>query len=118
MFISLIGIGSETLLQDFDSAGVKYSRKPPKPGVVVNSGELVHIAENAIPMAVGVVIAWLKYRPSRKLNITKNDGTVVMAEGASVGEVKDLLESAKTIIAIETKKPDQQTSKQNVCKKP
>jgi len=106
MIISLVGKGSRTLLEDFDAAGIVYETRPPQPGVIMNFGDAVKIAEIAIPAVAAVIVAWLKYAPTRKVMITTKDGTIWQAEGRSVVEVEQLLISAKTIMAMDAKKPD------------
>lgn len=106
MFITLLGIGSETLLEDFDAAGVEYAHRHPQPGVIMNAGEVVEILKFSVPAVAAIIVAWLNTRPSRKVTVTLKDKTIWQAEGRSVAEVEKLLTSAKTIMALETKKPD------------
>jgi hypothetical protein len=106
MIISLLGIGSDTLLTDFDTAGIEYVRRNPQPGAIMNAGETIEILKFSIPAVTAVIVAWLNTRPSRKVTITQKDNTIWQAEGRSVAEVEKLLISAKMIMALETKKPD------------
>lgn len=106
MFITLLGIGSETLLEDFDAAGVEYARRHPQPGVIMNAGEVVEVLKFTVPALAGIIVAWLNTRPSRKVTVTLKDKTIWQAEGRSVAEVEKLLTTAKTVMALETKKPD------------
>jgi len=106
MFITLIGIGSETLLEDFDAAGVEYARRHPQPGVIMNAGEVVEVLKFTIPAVATIIVAWLNTRPSRKVTVTLKDKSIWQAEGRSVAEVEKLLTGAKTIMALETKKPE------------
>ena len=108
MVISLLGVGSETLLADFDAAGIQYVRRRPEPGQVMNAGEWIEIAKASAPLAAiaTVAVAWIRARASRKVIITLDDNTILHAEGLSVDEVERLLPKAKTIAALETKKPD------------
>ena len=106
MFITLLGIGSETLLEDFDTVGVEYARREPQPGVITNAGEVVEVLKFSVPAVAAIIVAWLNTRPSRKVTVTQKDNTIWQAEGRSVDEVEKLLTSAKTIMALETKKPD------------
>jgi hypothetical protein len=106
MLITILGIGSETLLEDFDAAGVEYDRKHPQPGVIMNAGEVVEVLKFTVLVLATIIVAWLKARPSRKVTVTLKDKSIWQAEGRSIGEVEKLLTSAKTIMALETKKPD------------
>src|SRR5580658_2498564 len=106
MIITLVGKSSKSLLSDFEAAGIGYEIVQPQPGVIMNSGEVVQILEIAIPAVAAVIVAWLKYAPTRKVMITQKDNTILQAEGRSVAEVESLLISAKTIMALVSKKPD------------
>jgi Effector Associated Constant Component 1 len=110
MFISLLGKDSKTLLQDFDAANVEYSVRRPRPGVIMNSGEVVEILSVAIPAVATVFVAWLNTRQTRKIIITLNDNTIVHVEGRSVAEVEKLLIIAKTIVAIDAKPPENKSA--------
>lgn len=107
MVISLLGVGSETLLADFDAAGIQYVRRRPEPGQVMNAGEWIEIAKVVPWVAIAkVLVEWIRARASRKVIITLDDNSIFYAEGLSVDEVERLLPKAKTIVAAETKKPD------------
>ena len=106
MFITLLGIGSETLLEDFDAAGIEYARSNPQPGVITNGGEVGEILKFTVPALATVFVAWLNARPSRKVAVTLMDDTTWHAAGKSVAEVEKLLTTAKTIMALETEKPE------------
>lgn len=82
MKITLLGRGSESLLTDFDSAGIEYERWLPKPGQIMNAGLWVKIAENTPWSALSkVFVAWLRGRASRKVTITQNDNKILHIEG-------------------------------------
>jgi hypothetical protein len=106
MIISLLGIGSDTLLKDFDAAGIRYVRRLPPPGQIMNAGDAAEILAASVTGVALVLAAWLKNRPSRKVTITQKDNRIYQAEGRSVAEVEELLKGAKQIMALETKKPD------------
>jgi hypothetical protein len=105
MVITLVGKSSKTLLKEFDAAGIKYQSRPPQPGVIMNSGEPI-IISSSIAAVAAVIVAWIRYAPTRKVMITQPDGTIVQAEGRSPEEVEQLLISAKTIMALDAKKAD------------
>ena len=111
MKISLLGIGSETLLSELDSAGIKYSHRPPPLGAPVASGNTIEITtliKDAVPWAAiaSVLVAWLRSRSSRKVILTLDDNKVFHAEGMSVDEIQRLLSHTKKVAACETKKPE------------
>jgi len=106
MVISLVGKHSKTLLEDLGAAGVEYETRPPQPGVIMNSGDAIKILEIAIPIVATVIVAWIKYAPTRKVMITTKDGTIWQAEGRSVAEVEQLLTVAKTVMVMDAKKHD------------
>ncbi len=51
-----------------------------------------------------VIVAFLKYRNTRKVVITTNDNQVIHAENISKEELETILRNSKSIAAIETKK--------------
>lgn len=106
MIISLVGKHSKTLLEDFDTAGVEYEMRHPQPGVIMNAGDAVRLAEAAISAATVVIVAWIKYAPTRKVMITLPDHKIVQAEGRSVAEVEQLLRAAKQVMVMDAKKSD------------
>jgi hypothetical protein len=106
MIIGLIGNGSDNLLREFDAAGVQYERRPPQPGVIMNSGDAVLIASSAISAVAVVLSAWLNARNSRNAILTMKDNKIERLEGKSVEDVERLLKVAKKIMVMETKKPD------------
>jgi hypothetical protein len=106
MFISLIGKNAGTLLTDLDAAGVEYESRPPQSGVIMNSGDVIKILEVTIPAVAAVIVAWIKYAPTRKVMITTKENSILQAEGRSVAEVEQLLTSAKSIMVMDGKKPD------------
>ena len=106
MIISLVGKGSQSLLADLDAAGVEYETRPMQPGVVMNSGDAIKILEIAIPVVATVIVAWIKYAPTRKAMITTKDGAILQAEGRSVAEVEQLLLVAKKVMIMDAKKAD------------
>jgi hypothetical protein len=105
VIIGLIGIGSDSLLRAFDAAGIEYETRPPQPGVIMNSGDAVKIAEVAIPAVALVVSAWLHERSSRKAMLTMKDNKIEHLEGRTVEDIERLFKIAKKIMIMETKKP-------------
>ena len=111
MQVSLVGIGVETLLSDFDSVGIEYIRRPPS-GLIMNAGDTIQIIKDisdAIPWEAlaAVIIGWLKYRQSRKITVTTFNNKIFHIEGMSEKEFAGLLPSCKNLIVAETKKPNE-----------
>lgn len=76
----------------------------------VNAGEILEIVKtvgNAAlwPSLATVIVAFIRARKSRKIIIQTKDNQIFHAEGFSVEEISKMLENAKNITAIETKKP-------------
>lgn len=109
MIITLVGKGARTLLTDLDAAGIAHESHNPQPGAIMNAGDSVSVLQIAIPVVATVIVAWLKYAPTRKAMITKTDGTVLQAEGRSVKEVQELLLTAKAVMILDAKNPDPNT---------
>ena len=109
MVVDIVGKGSETLLQAFDSAGIEYERRPVQPGVIMNAGDAVKIAEVAIPAVALVVAEWLHERSTRKAMLTMKDGKIEHLEGRTVDDIERLFKIAKRAVIAETKKPDSHT---------
>jgi len=84
---------------------VKYQMHDTRAGVpmMAASGviELLQSPELWV-LLTAVIVAYLKYRPTRKVIITKKDGTVVHAEGLSPKELEKVLAQTKSLTAIET----------------
>ena len=106
MLVTLLGIGSETLVQDFDAAGVEYARRRPQPGMDTSAGQVLEILRFSVPAVAGIIVAWLNARPSRIVTVTLKDDMTWHAAGKSVAEVEKLLNGAKSILALEMEKPD------------
>jgi hypothetical protein len=95
MIISLVGKQSRSLLADFDTAGLEYELLVPRSGVIMNAGEAASIAQAIISAATVVIVAWLKYAPTRKIMITLPDNTVVHVEGRSLRKSSNCYEVLK-----------------------
>jgi hypothetical protein len=106
MIIQLVGKSSRTLIDDLDAAGIAYETRLPKPGAIMNSGDAIKLAEFAISAVATVIVAWIKYAPTRKVMITLPDNTILQAEGRSVAELEQILIVAKTIMVMDAKNPD------------
>jgi len=111
MIISLLGAGSETLLSELDSAGVEYIQDYPPLGDIMNAPNTIKIIKDisdAIPWSAiaAVLIAWLKYRSSRKIQVKLKNGKISHLEtnGLPPEKFKELLPYCQKIIAVETKK--------------
>jgi hypothetical protein len=108
MEVILFGRGCETLLAEFDSAGIQYERWVPRPWQIMNAGFWARIAEDApAPALAGVLVVWVGGSGSRKISITQSDNNIVHIEGMSAEAVEKILPSCRNIMASETQKPGQ-----------
>lgn len=102
MTISLLGSGSETLASDFESAGIEYIRNSPPVGVIMgNAGDSIQIIKgvsDAIPWGsiAAVLVAWLKYRPSKKVIITQESNEICHVEGLARKKLHSFYRTVKT----------------------
>ena len=106
MIVTFLGIGSATLLEEFEAAGVEYARRRPQPGMDTSAGQVLETLTFSVPAVAGIIVAWLNARPSRKVTVTLKDDTTWHAAGKSVAEVEKLLNGAKSILALEMERPD------------
>ncbi|HEY6874711.1 MAG TPA: hypothetical protein VI298_18480 [Geobacteraceae bacterium] len=77
----------------------------------MNAGEMLEIVKtvgNAAlwPSLATVIVAFIRARKSRKVMITTKDNKIFHAEGYSVEEISQILHEARSITAIDTKKPE------------
>jgi hypothetical protein len=107
MEVILFGRGCETLLAEFDSAGIPYERWVPKPWQIMNAGFWARIAEDASkPALARVLVTWAGDGGSRRVSITQGDNSIVHIEGMSAEAVEKILPGCRNIMATETRKPD------------
>lgn len=109
MRIAYIGIGSETLLDDFSKAGVEFEKIQRQPGIIMNAGDAVEIVTGLLPKAFAAMTNWVKARPSRRIQISFKNHQIATfdAQNYNVEEVLKVLEEVRNINALETKKPDE-----------
>jgi hypothetical protein len=108
MELILFGPGSETLLADLDSAGIKYERWVPRPWQIMNAGFWARLdGEIFWPDVSRVFVAWVAGRNSRKVSVTQADHKILDIEGMSAGEVEKALSSCKNIMIIDRQPLDQ-----------
>jgi hypothetical protein len=106
MEVIFFGRGSESLLADFDSAGIVYKRWVPRPWQILNAGFWAKIGEDVSwPDLAGVLVAWASAGNRRKVSITQNDNKIVNLEGMNAPEVEKLLPLCKNIMAVERQSP-------------
>lgn len=77
----------------------------------MNAGEMLEIVKTVgdaalWPSLATVIVAFIGARKSRKVMITTKDNKVFHAEGYSVEEISQILHEARSITAIDTKKPE------------
>jgi hypothetical protein len=108
MEVMLFGRGCETLLAEFDSAGIQYERWVPRPWQIMNAGFWARIAENHSRLALAkVLVAWVRGSDSRKVSITQNDNSIFHIEGMSAEAVEKILPLCRNIMASDRSKTDQ-----------
>ncbi|MEJ0089082.1 MAG: hypothetical protein WDM80_04930 [Limisphaerales bacterium] len=107
MEVILFGRGSESLLADFDSAGIAYERWIPRPWQILDAGFWARIADGVSwPDLAAVMVAWVQTGGFRKISLTQIDNKIINIAGISAGEVATMLPSCKNIMAVERQKTD------------
>ncbi len=107
MEVIFFGRGSESLLADFDSAGITYERWVPRPWQILNAGFWARIDADVVrPVLAEVLVAWGRADDSRKVSITQGDNKIINIAGLGAGEVEKILPLCKNIMAVERPGPD------------
>ncbi len=107
MEVIFFGRGSESLLADFDSAGIIYERWIPDPGRFLNAGFWARIDKDVLrPALAEVLVAWARSDDFRKVSITQSDNKIINIAGLNAGEVEKILTACKNIMAVERQNPD------------
>jgi hypothetical protein len=107
MEVIFFGRGSESLLADFDSAGITYERWVPRPWQILDAGFWARITEDVSwPALAETLVAWSQADDSRKVSITQNDNKIINITELGADEVEKILPLCKNIMAIERSKPD------------
>jgi hypothetical protein len=113
MEVILFGRGCESLLADFDSAGIAYERWVPRPWQILDVGFWARIAGGVSWRVLAeVLVVWAQAGGSRKISVTQNDNKIINIAGISAGEVETILPSCKNIMAVERQKPTQKSDAQ------
>ena len=113
MEVIFFGRGSESLLADFDSAGIMYERWVPRPWQILNAGFWARIAKDVSwPALAEILVAWVRADDSRKVSITQNDNKIINITGLGADEVEKILPLCKNIMAVERPGPDLKTDQQ------
>jgi hypothetical protein len=107
MEVIFFGRGSESLLADFDSAGIAYERWVPRPWQILNAGFWARIEKDVSwPALADVLVAWAHAGSARKVSITQNDNKTINVNGMNAREVEKILPMCKNIMAVEKQMPD------------
>jgi hypothetical protein len=113
MEVILFGRGCESLLADFDSAGITYERWVPRPWQILDAGFWARIAGGVSwPALAEVLVVWAQAGDSRKISVTQNDNKIINIAGMSTGEVEIILPACKNIMAVERRLPDMKSDTQ------
>ena len=83
---------------------VAYSMREQRSGVQMAASGVVEVLQTAAMWGslASVIIAFLKYRHSRKVIITTKENEIIHAEGLTHKELESILTRAKSLTAIET----------------
>ena len=107
MEVIFFGRGSESLLADFDSAGIAYERWVPRPWQILNAGFWAKIDNDVSwPTLADVLVTWADADDARKVSITQNDNKIINLEGMNARDVEKILPLCKNIMAVERQTPD------------
>ena len=113
MEVIFFGRGSESLLVDFDSAGIVYERWVPRPWQILNAGFWAKMGEDVSwPDLAGVLFTWARAGNGRKVSITQNDNKIVNVEGMNAREIEKFLPLCKNIMAVERQMPGEKSEAQ------
>lgn len=89
----------------FNEHDIEYAIREQRSGVPMAASEVVEVLLS--PYIWGtlstVIVAFLKYRNSRKVIIKTKDGQIIQVEGINHEELWSLLERAESLTLIETK---------------
>lgn len=100
MEVILFGRGCETLLVEFDSAGIQYERWVPRPWQIMNAGFWARIEQDhSGPALARALVAWVRDSSSRKISITQSDNNIFHIEGMSAEAVEKILPMCRNIMA-------------------
>ena len=108
MEVILFGRGCETLLAEFDSAGIQYERWVPRPWQIMNAGFWARIEQDhSGPVLARVLVAWVRGSNSRKVSITQSDNSIFHVDGMSAEVVETSLLLCRNIMASDRSQTDQ-----------
>jgi hypothetical protein len=87
---------------------VKYQMRDARSGVQMAAAGVIEILQTPAMWAglAAVIVAFLKYRHSRKVTVTMKNKTLIHAEGLTAKELERVLDQAQSLTAIETEKKD------------
>ena len=90
------------LLNEHD---MRYTIREQRSGVPMAASEVIEVLLSPYMWGAlsAIIVAFLKYRNSRKVIITTIDGDIIHAEGLNQEELGQLLKRAKSLALIETK---------------
>ena len=106
MEVIFFGRGSESLLADFDSAGIVYERWVPRPWQILNAGFWARIGKDVSwPDLADVLFAWAHANSARKISVTQSDNKIINLEEMNARELEKILPLCKNIMAVEKQMP-------------
>ena len=109
MHIELFRDSRDSYLRALQELQVTAIHRQPPPGLILNSGFRFYV-EKAIELAGPIsraTIKWLSAKGSRKVIITRKDGSIVHVEGYSAENLIELFPHIERLTVIDTKPPEQ-----------
>ncbi len=99
-----------SFLSDLDRNAIKYQPIEAFSSAIMASGTLISITQSVVSSTAfaAIVVAWIKYRSSRKIIITTKENNVVHLEGYSVKDVEKILSIAERVAVIDTEPQEAQ----------
>jgi hypothetical protein len=115
MHIELFRDSQDSYLRALQEFQVTAIQRQPRPGLIVNSGFRFFV-EKAVELAGPIseaTVKWLNARGSRKVIVTRKDGSITHIEGYSAAELAQLFPLIERLTVIDTKPADQAAPIQN-----
>ena len=109
MHIELFKDSQDSYLRALQEVQVTAIQRQPLPGVILNSGFRFFV-EKAVELAGPIseaTVKWLNARGSRKVILTRKDGSVTHIEGYSASELAEVFPLIERLTVIDTKSPEQ-----------
>jgi hypothetical protein len=108
MYIVFFKDSEMSIRQALEGSGIEFLIRAPRPGIISAAGSIIELAQAAVTSGAiaGVLVAWVKARASREIQVTLEDRRVLSLKGYSSEQVKELLPLINKAVAIDTKPAD------------